>query len=272
MTEQEFERIKQFLKSRYGIDMTGKKEIINGRLGNLLRKNGFASYTDYMNAVEKDSSGQMEKELVNLLSTNHTYFMREFEHLEFLKNEILPYLKKKEESRKDLRIWCGAASTGEEPYMLAMTLMDFFGVERSQWDTKILATDINTQVLSTALQGIYPKNAIDGLPEVWKKRYFKLQPSGDSYMVKPELKEQVLFRQFNLMNPFPFKKKMHVIFMRNVMIYFDPPTKHDLIQKLYNTLEPGGYLIVGTTETVNRENIPLEMIKPSIFRKPLNAR
>lgn len=269
MTEWEFSRISSFLKSRYGIDMTAKREILEGRLVNMLRKNGWSTYSEYMNAVEKDVTGQLEMELVNLLTTNHTYFMREFDHLDFLKGEILPYLRRTEAVSKDLRIWCGAASTGEEPYMIAMTLLDFFGFDHEEWDTKVLATDISTQALGAALRGIYSKTAVEGLPEHWKRRFFRPMPSGESFQVTQELKDEVLFRQFNLMNDFPFRYKMHVVFLRNVMIYFDQETKGYLVKKVYDCLKPGGFLIVGKTETIDREYAPFEMVRPSIFRKPV---
>lgn len=268
MTEAEFIRISQFLKSRYGIDMTHKKEIVSGRLENTIRRHGYDSYTAYMNAVESDITRNMERELVNLLTTNHTYFMREFEHFDFLRKEVLPWLKNREQRNKDLRIWCGASSTGEEPYMVAMMLMDYFGLEHRRWDTKVLATDISTEVLQTATRGIYSKEQVEGLPENWKRRFMKAIEGGARYQMTEEIKNEVIFRQFNLMDSFPFRRKMHVIFLRNVMIYFDKETKHSLIQKIYNQLEPGGYLFVGRTETIERENIPFEMIQPSIFRKP----
>ena len=126
MTEEEFNRIYRFLKSRYGIDMLRKKEIMQGRLENYVRNQGFRTYQEYMDALEADVTGELEKKLVDILTTNHTYFMRESEHFDFLKEEVLPYLRKKEERNKDLRIWCGAAATGEEPYTLAMLLLDYF--------------------------------------------------------------------------------------------------------------------------------------------------
>lgn len=268
MTDAEFIRISQFLKSRYGIDMTHKKEIVTGRLENTLRKNGWDSYSAYMNAVESDVTGKLERELVNLLTTNHTYFMREFEHFDFLRQEVLPWLKDKERSRRDLSIWCGASSTGEEPYMVAMMMLDYFGLEHNSWDTKVLATDISTEVLQTAVNGIYSSEQVEGLPENWKRRFMKPIGDGTRYQVTQELKNEVIFRQFNLMDTFPFRRKMHIIFLRNVMIYFDRETKRKLIQKVYDILEPGGYLFVGRTETIEREHVPFIMVQPSIFRKP----
>lgn len=267
MTDIEFRRISTFLKSRYGIDMTHKKEIVEGRLSNTLRKNGWDSYTTYMNAVESDVSGNLEKELVNLLTTNHTYFMREFEHFDFMRKEVLPYLKQKEAASRDLRIWCGAASSGEEPYMLGMLLLDFFGLEHNNWDTKVLATDISTEVLSTAVKGVYSSEQVEGLPDNWKRRFLKPIDNGQRYQVSQELKDEIIFRQFNLMEPFPFRRRMHVVFFRNVMIYFDKDTKNNLIKKVYDILEPGGYFFIGRTETIDRTEVPFQMIQPSIFKK-----
>lgn len=267
MTEEEFQRIYVHLKQRYGIDMSKKKEIVSGRLENYLRTNGYKSYGDYINAVEKDNTGELEKELVNMLTTNHTFFMREFEHFEFLKSTVLPYLREKEHRSKDLSIWCGASSTGEEPYMITMMLEDFFGLEHKEWDTQVLATDISTEVLQQAIRGEYKKEQIEHLPETWKRRFLKALPDGEHWAVTSELKEQVIFRQFNLMEPFPFRRKMHVIFLRNVMIYFDAKTKRELIKKVYDVMEPGGYLFIGRTETLERGVVPLEIVQPSIFRK-----
>ncbi|MDE7224968.1 MAG: protein-glutamate O-methyltransferase CheR [Acetatifactor sp.] len=266
MTDEEFLRIAGYMKQRYGIDLGQKKVIMNGRLENHIKSGGWSSFNAFMNDMEKDSSGRLEKELVNLLTTNHTYFMREFEHFEFFKSVVLPELKQKAQSTRDLRIWCGAASTGEEPYMIAMTIKDFFGLDASSWDTKVLATDISTKVLQQAIAGVYSTDQLKNIPDQWKRHFFKKTPEG-AFQVKDELKQEVIFRQFNLMSPFPFKKRMHTIFLRNVMIYFDENTKNELLQKVYNFLEPGGYLFIGMTETLDREQVPFELVRPSIFRK-----
>ena len=270
ITDNEFRRVAVYMKDNYGIDLSQKKVIINGRLENYLRKSGWANLDAYMDALKTDRSGQLDKMLVNFLTTNHTYFMREFEHFEYFRGTVLPWLKAKEERKKELRMWWGGASTGEEPYMIAMVLADFFGMERTKWDTKILATDISTKVLKQALAGVYSAEQLKNLPSNWKKNFFKPVAGGSQYLVSDELKRQVLFRQFNLMSPFPFRKKMHTVFLRNVMIYFDEPTKNQLLQKVYNCLEPGGYLFIGTTETLDRNSTPFQIIQPSIFRKKEN--
>ena len=265
--DDEFIRIASYMKQRYGIDLYQKKVIVNGRLENYIKRGGWKTFDEFMNAVEQDKTGNQEKMLVNFLTTNHTYFMREFEHFDFFKNEVLPWLHQKEAERRDLRIWCGAASSGEEPYMIAMVLADFFGMERDRWDTKVLATDISTKVLQKAMAGIYSDEQLKNIPEHWKKRFFNKLPGGTQFQVKQELKDEVIFRQFNLMDPFPFKRRMHTIFLRNVMIYFDDHTKRQLVQKVYDALEPGGYLFIGTTETIDRNSTPFQIIQPSIFRK-----
>lgn len=267
MTDEEFHRIQRFLKFKYGIDMAHKKEIMTGRLENYVTTGGWSSFAAFMDAVQSDSTGNLEKRLLGMLTTNHTFFMRESEHLDYLRRVVLPELQKKEAKTKDLGIWCAAASSGEEPYMLAMLIKDYFGLDHPNWDTTILATDVSTEILEKAVRGIYTEEQIAVMPEQWKRRYFKKLPDGVHYEVTKEIKNEILFRRFNLMNPFLFKRKFHIIFLRNVMIYFDRKTKQELIRKIYNSLEPGGYLFIGRTETIDRTNVPFHMIQPSIFRK-----
>ena len=240
ITDSEFHRVVNYVKRTTGIDLSEKRVLINGRLENYILRNGYNGFDEYMAKVEHDPAGKEARNLINALTTNHTYFMREFEHMEYLRQIILPKLKVKEAARKDLRIWSAASSTGEEPYTIAMVLQDFFGLEHG-WDTKILATDISTKVLQHAQQG--------------------------KYQARQELRNEVIFRQFNLMNPLPFKKPFHVVFLRNVMIYFDEPTKLQLLRKIYDHMEPGGYLFIGTTEALNRKGTAFKYIEPSIYQK-----
>lgn len=266
MTEKEFHRIVDYMKSQYGIDLHKKQIIVEGRLEHYLESQGLASYTDLMNRVEGNPGGAEAKAMVNILTTNHTYFMREFEQFEFFRDEVLPKLKLKEMQSHDLRIWSAASSTGEEPYMLAMLIKDYLALEYNQWETSILATDISTKVLQDAVRGIYTAEQIEHMPYHWKQSYFT-KLNDNAFQIRQEIRNHVIFRQFNLMHPFPFKKKMQVIFLRNVMIYFDEPTKIELIHKVEQALEPGGYLFVGTTESIDRSATELEYIRPSIYRK-----
>lgn len=266
ITDSEFNHIVTYMKSHFGIDLSKKRVLVGGRLENYLVRNGYENYAAYMAQVEKNPKGQEATDLVNVLTTNHTYFMRESAHFEYMRQVSLPWAKQAAARERDLRIWCGASSTGEEPYTLAMVIMEFFGIEHKMWDTKVLATDISTRVLDHAMKGIYLKEEIEPLPVNWKRRFFK-QIDAEQFRVKDELKNEVLFRQFNLMSPFPFRKKFHIVFLRNVMIYFQDDTKYQLIKKIYDYMEPGGYLFIGSTENLDRKKIQFNYIQPSIYRK-----
>lgn len=267
MTDEEFQRIYRFLKMKYGIDMHNKKEIMTGRLENYVANGGWKSFGGFLDSVQSDPTGQLEKRLLGMLTTNHTYFMREFEHFEYMQKVVLPELQRKEARSKDLGIWCAAASSGEEPYMLAMLIKDYFGLDHENWDTTILATDVSAEILEQAVRGVYTAEQLTSVSPQWIRHYFKKLPDGVHYEVTREIKKEILFRKFNLMDAFLFKRKFHVIFLRNVMIYFDAKTKQELMRKVYNSLEPGGYLFIGRTETIDRTAVPFQMIQPSIFKK-----
>lgn len=265
ITDSEFLRIVTYVKKNFGIDLSQKRVLVGGRLENYLVRNGYANYNEFMEKVEKNPKGGEATDLINILTTNHTYFMREAEHFEFMKNVALPWAKSAAMGTKDLRVWCGASSTGEEPYTLAMIINDF-GVEHAAWDTRLLATDISMKVLSHASKGVYLQEDVDPLPVNWKRRYFK-QISPEEFRVKEELKKEVIFRQFNLMDPITFKKRFHIVFLRNVMIYFQDDIKYPLIQRIYDHMEPGGYLFIGLTERLDRQMVKFNYVQPSIYRK-----
>lgn len=266
MNDNEFRRIVAYMKKNYGIDLSQKRVLVGGRLENYIIRNGYSGYDEYMSKVESNPNSPEATDIVNVLTTNHTYFMRESEHFDYMMHVALPWAKAKAERDRDLRIWSGASSTGEEPYTLAMVLLDFFGIEHKSWDTRVLATDVSTRVLEHATKGVYLREDIDPLPAKWKQRYFK-KLSDEEYVVKDELKKELIFRQFNLMSPFPFKRKFHIVFLRNVMIYFQDDVKYQLIKKIYDFMEPGGYLFIGTTESLDRRKTQFQYVQPSIYRK-----
>ncbi len=267
MTDAEFNRLVEFLESRYGINLASKKVIVQGRLDNYLARQGYATYDEYLNAVEGDRSGHELQNMLNILTTNHTYFWREPDHFVFLREVILPWIVEKERHTHDIRIWSGASSSGEEPYTIAMVIKDFLGLNYGNWDSTLLATDLSSEVLKFAIKGVYLKEKIEVLPPAWQRSNFK-RVDEFNYRVSDDIRKNVLFRQFNLMNDFPFSKKMHCVFLRNVMIYFSEDTKRKLVNKIYNILEPGGYLIIGNTENIDKEATRLEYVRPSVFRKP----
>lgn len=267
ITKKEFEQLAAYIKSNYGIYLKEEKmTLVNGRLQNVLLEDGFASFTDYYHFLIEDKSGQAAVQLINKITTNHTFFMREADHFYYYRDKVLPFLSTTVKS-KDLRIWCAASSTGEEAYTLAMIQDEYFGKDKPLWDSKILATDISEKVLEIAKSGVYAKEHIASLPKHWVINYF--QPyDAKSMSVTNKLKQEVIFRKFNLIEKIiPFKKKFHVIFCRNVMIYFDQKTKMELVNRFYDHLEPGGYLFIGHSESLIREATKFKYIMPSVYRK-----
>jgi chemotaxis protein methyltransferase CheR len=192
--------------------------------------------------------------------------MREADHFAYFKEVVLPYFASRVTDR-DLRIWCAGCSSGEEPYTLAMILDEFFGRDKLYWDTKVLATDISNKVLEEARKGIYSNKEMETLPAKWRINHTIKQDSENSVFTE-KLRSEVIFRKFNLMETvFPFKKKFHVIFCRNVMIYFDEKTKNTLVNKYYDLLEVGGYLFIGHSESLNREETRFKYVQPAVYRK-----
>lgn len=256
-----------YIRENYGIYLKeNKKILVEGRLNTVLEELGFSSFSEYIDFIVADKSGKAVTELINKITTNHTFFMREADHFTYFKDKVMPELSISVKD-KDLRIWSAACSTGEEPYTLAILLDEFFGRNKMYWDAKVLATDISDHVLSIAQQGMYSMEQLQPLPVTWKMNYFQLQHNGN-YMVKDALKNEVIFRKFNLNdNAFPFKKKFHVIFCRNVMIYFNEETKKRLINRLYDALANGGYLFIGHSETVDRQDGKFKYVIPSVYQK-----
>lgn len=267
ITEKEFKQLVTYIKTNYGVNLFRKKTLVVGRLQNYIIQNNFKSFSDYFEFMMADKTGRALTTLINKVTTNHTFFMREIKHFEYFKDQVLPGLAMRERRKKDLRIWSAGCSTGEEAYTLAMIIKDYFGVDKAWWDTRVLATDISTKVLEKAVEGIYLNEELAALPAAWRKNYFLKLDDQKSTLVPP-IKGEVIFRKFNLMERvFPFKKKFHVIFCRNVMIYFDAKTKKELVDRFYDFTEPGGYLFTGHSESLNREETRYKYVQPAVYRK-----
>ena len=263
ISDTDFNRMVSFVKSNYGIDLYKKRQLIQSRLANVVKAKGFRDFKEYVDYLLTRGDGDDINELLSKLTTNYTYFQRETESFDYFVKSILPELTRRHSRDKNLSIWSAACSSGEEPYNITMYMMDYFGSQWGAWDTRILATDLSVEVLSKAQRGVY--NLPENMPAAWKRQYFT-QISGNSYQISPKVKSNVVFRQFNLMEPIRFKRKFDVIFCRNVMIYFDQPTKTSLINRMYDAVVPGGYFIISLSENLPSET-RWKRVSSSIFRK-----
>ena len=269
ITDNEFLKLSQYIRDNIGIDLSEKKKnLLSSRLGMVIETGKFGSFSAYYDYVVNDKTGKAVNQLIDKITTNHTYFYREKQHYEYLSADVLPYLVEANKEHRDLRIWSAGCSSGEEPYTIAMVLADFLGNKKTLWDSKILATDISNNVLMKAKEGIYTEENLKNNPPLWNHKYFK-SLEDEKFMINDVIKKEVIFRRLNLLSNFNFKKKFHIIFCRNVMIYFDTPTRNKLIKKFFNILEPGGYFFISHSESIDRSVSGFKYIKPSIYRKEL---
>lgn len=264
--DSEMRMLTEFIQKRFGINLTEKKNLVEGRLAKVLMDKGFESFNDYFRMVVDDRSGEEITLLIDKLTTNHTFFMREVSHFDYFRDTVLPWMVKTAIDR-DLRVWSAGCSSGEEAYTLAMIMADYMEKDSALWDMKILATDISVSVLKAAREGVYTGEEVATLPKAWQLKYF-CKEGNDRYRVAENIRKQVIFRSYNLMEPvMPFKKPFHVIFCRNVMIYFNQETKDELIHRYYNHTVPGGYLFIGHSESLGRDSREYHYIMPSVYQK-----
>ena len=245
-TQSEFERIRTLLYQHSGIKLNdSKKDMVYSRLGRRLRATGMKSFQEYLELVEQDEGNEWEA-FINSLTTNLTAFFREPHHFPLLKEHVLSLRK------KPLRLWCSAASTGEEPYTMAMTMIDAFGSYKPP--IEIIATDIDTNVLTKARAGIYSLERVEKLPPETLKRFF-LKGTGKNngfVQVRKELRDLISFRTLNLLDEqWPINGTFDVIFCRNVMIYFDKETQYKILKRFAPMLESHGLLFAGHSESLH---------------------
>jgi chemotaxis protein methyltransferase CheR len=260
LSDKDFGGFSRMIFDQAGIHMSpSKKPLVSGRLTKRLNHYGLDSYGDYLNLVRNDVAERQVA--VDLLTTNETYFFREPQHFEFLAKVIAPELSQ----RANVRIWCGASSTGEEPYTIAMTLAEALGHTRFD----ILASDISTRVLETARKALYPIEDAKDIPAALRMKYCLkgVGPQEGWFLINSLLRARIKFDQINLNAPLPDMGLFDVIFLRNVMIYFNPETKRDLLTRLTPLLRPSGYFIISHSESLHGITDQLKMVKPSIYRQ-----
>jgi chemotaxis protein methyltransferase CheR len=261
LAPQEFEQIRQLAYRTFGLDLkSGKEELVSARLRKLVRGGGFHSFQDYYRSILHDRSGESLLAMIDALATNHTSFLREPDHFQFLRDQVIPELG----TRDPIELWSAACSTGEEVWTLAMVLNESLPRRR----VRIAASDISNKALSFAQRAVYPVERCHGVSAAWLSRYFAADGRPPmSYRIAPALRAQVSFTRLNLIESYSWPHAFPIIFCRNVMIYFDRPTQERVIAGLSRHLEPGGYLFVGHAESLTRISHSLEFVRPAVYRK-----
>ncbi len=267
-TQKHFNDIKELIIEHTGISLSdAKDELVYGRIARRLRALKLKSFDDYCSLL-RENPEQEFGHFINAITTNLTAFFREDHHFVSLKEEILPKLLHNRRSNRKLRIWSAGCSTGEEPYSISIALLESIK-DLAQWDVRILATDIDTNVLDKASEGVYSLQRIVGLPEARQERWFqkgKAKQEGQ-VRVKQEVRELINFKQLNLMGKWPIKRQFDVIFCRNVLIYFNKDTQGILIDRYANVLKEDGYLFLGHSETLHGVSTRFDLLGKSSYRK-----
>lgn len=274
MRDADYQFIRTFVYRHSRINLgPDKQELVSARLGKRLRACRVASIGAYCELLQSPGGEEEVTHLIDAISTNHTYFFREEGHFAALREVILPQLlaRRTRERWPALRVWSAACSTGEEPYSIAIALSQQLTAGANAWPWRIEATDISTRVLEKARRAIYPAEALSKMEPALVKSAFQVGHSDMEgfYRVQPRLQSTVNFRQLNLLEgAAPFSEPFHVIFCRNVMIYFDRATQEELIGRLSQMLVPGGFLMVGHSESLTAIKHPLKMIRPATYQAP----
>lgn len=269
LRDDEFLYIVDYMKGNYGINLHNKKVLIECRMTRELENRGVKSFGDYIDLLSKDKTGELAGIMVNRLTTNYTYFLREPAHFEILSEKLLPEFFQTS-SAGIYNIWCAGCATGEECYTLAMLLQDYADKWGSIPHIRIRATDICVEALEKAKKGTYAERELESLPMEWQKKY--CHPiDAKKFEIDKKLKSNIVFSQENLMEPVKERGKYHLILCRNVMIYFDKSSREKLIRKLEESLRPGGYLFIGHAELLSKDETILKTVYPAIYRKETNT-
>ena len=275
MTDEEFEALRRMMYEISGVRLTeAKKNLVMGRLKKRLRDLQVSSFKEYISLLSKKGSGELDV-FINAITTNETWFFRHEGQFTFLEKTVLPSLVDSSvaNAARMIKIWSAASSTGEEPYSIAM-ICDMFFQRKPGWTFQVLASDINTEVLDRCRQAIYPERSLRYTPKVFKERYFRLVRKGqgdgrDVYQVSQEIVRRVRFSKHNLLKPPPYHG-LDVIFLRNVMIYFDKKAKQTVVAHLERSLRPGGYLFISLSESLFDIQTAFRPVQPGVFQKPLH--
>jgi chemotaxis protein methyltransferase CheR len=266
LSRAEFDRIRELVREHTGISLSdAKRQLVYGRLSRRLRALRLSSFGEYIALLEQGEPAELEA-FTNAVTTNLTSFFREPHHFEFLGRELLPRLVANDSGARRLRLWCCAASTGEEPYSIAMVLREAQPL-LTGWDTKLLATDLDSNVLAHGAAGVYTADRFQAMSQARLNNWFTASADGRRYTAADALRNLVTFRQLNLMHEWPMKGPFDAIFCRNVIIYFDKATQRVLFERMARLQRPGDYLFLGHSETLYRVCDKYDLIGKTIYRR-----
>jgi chemotaxis protein methyltransferase CheR len=270
LTKTEFGQFQHLILAETGIHLNESKRIlVQSRLARRLRGLGFQTYGEYLHHLAAQPPESPERrEMINCITTNKTDFFRENHHFEFLRERVIPEARARAAvgAAKQLRIWSAACSSGEEPYSIAVTILESLGTDRG-WDVKILGSDIDTNVLAVAEAGVYEAERFKQVPETLLRRYFMRRKSDGALLAGDPLKRMIRFRRINFIDPaWPIRTTFDVIFCRNVIIYFNRATQLRLFERLAHYLKPTGYLLVGHSENLHWMNELLVPVQNTIYQ------
>jgi len=270
MSDNEFNKLSRFVTNGYGIKLpVVKKIMVEARLLKRLKVLNLDSYSSYLDIVfnSKENNGEL-KHMIDALTTNKTDFFREPVHFDFLKQSVLPgYLKKR--SNEPIKVWSAGCSSGEEPYTIAMSISDF-SRNNQPLDYRILGSDLSSRILKMAKNAVYTEPKTADIPEYLKKKYMvkSKNPEENTLEFIPEIRSKVIFHRLNFMDDaYGILTRFDLVFCRNVLIYFEKEVQERIINKICNYIKPGGTFLLGHSESIMNMSVPLEQIKPTIFRK-----
>lgn len=262
--DRQFAHLASLIQHHFGIQLPpNKRPLLAQRMRRVVVEAGYSDFDAFFEAhFTRTPSVEILGRLIDHVSTNHTHFWREAAHLTHLRDLVLPEIVRS--GRQDLRLWCAAAATGEEPWTLAMLVANTIP---TGWEAGILATDISARALATAQKGIYKSENVFRLPAALREKWMAPGPD-DTLHVVDSLRREVTWRRLNLVGAsFPYKRPMDVVFCRNVMIYFDEPTRRDVVRRIAEVTRPGGWLFIGHAETLGRSDAAWRFERPGVYRR-----
>lgn len=258
INQNDFVFIQNLVKEKSAIIINDDQAyLVEARLSFLLRKRNIADIATLVRSLQVPNHAELEKDVINVMTTNETSFFRDSYPFDALKTIILPKLITDLQKEKTIQIWCGACSSGQEPYSIAMLIKENFSAQLYDWRVNILATDLSSDILAKAKDGKYTQLEVNrGLPSIMLAKYFTR--NGLEWQVNEDIRKMIEFKEFNLIEPWPIMPKIHIIFLRNVMIYFEQDVKKQILNKMYKIMNPNGVLFLGGAETIFNLGVPFE--------------